>query len=199
MSCVFYPVTTSYLREGWSLETGGTRGSGCHSSIRSSFSCNMNHMTTVRWHIHKKTLLLFVLPFLHWVYLLCQFIGLMKFVGLREQKSDDPQYEDPFQDQVISRSLRNTWTWRSFWCLNKHILTSIHKIPFLNGGNPYIIIYHVDQTNISHVDITEIYFYFWPQLSHLGPFDLLAGTINCIMKYNVTIPLHYSISSWTQL
>lgn len=42
------------------------------------------------------------------VYLLCQFIGLVEFVGLREEKSDDPQYEDPLQNQVISRSLRRT-------------------------------------------------------------------------------------------
>lgn len=30
----------------------------------------------------------------------------MKFVSLGEQKSDDPQDEDPLQDQVVGRSLR---------------------------------------------------------------------------------------------
>ena len=34
-----YPGGMMSLRAGWSLETGGTRGSGCHSSINSSFSC----------------------------------------------------------------------------------------------------------------------------------------------------------------
>lgn len=37
---MFYPVTTSYLTQGCCLESrGATRGSGCHSSISSSFSC----------------------------------------------------------------------------------------------------------------------------------------------------------------
>lgn len=36
-----YPVTTSYLTQGCCLDRrGAIRGSGCHSSISSSFSCN---------------------------------------------------------------------------------------------------------------------------------------------------------------
>lgn len=34
----------------------------------------------------------------------------MELVGLGEEKSDDPQNEDPLQDQVVRRSLRNKET-----------------------------------------------------------------------------------------
>ena len=43
-----------------------------------------------------------------WLYLLRQFVGLVKFVGLGEEKPDDPQDEDSLQNQVICRSLENT-------------------------------------------------------------------------------------------
>ena len=47
---------------------------------------------------------------LHSAHLLCQFKGVVELVGLREEKSDDPQNEDPLQDQVVRRSLRNEET-----------------------------------------------------------------------------------------